>query len=150
MKLIKAVVYALTPLLLTACATSKSVNSIDGTAVKTTQVEVMAKTTKSWNNQTLPAYPNGQPEVTLLKIVIPPGTKLPWHKHPVINAAVMLKGKLTVVSKDGQTKHLSSGDTLVELVNTWHYGINESEQEVELIVFYAGSTDLPITVKKTD
>ncbi|MFT4927188.1 MAG: quercetin dioxygenase-like cupin family protein [Phenylobacterium sp.] len=137
----KYILYALTPLLLTACA---------ATTKPAVQVEVLAKTTKSWNNQTLPAYPTGQPEVTVLRIVIPPDTTLPWHKHPVINAAVILKGKLTVVSKDGQTRHLNSGDALVELVNTWHYGINKSEQDVELIVFYAGTTDLPITVKKPD
>ncbi|NQZ10144.1 MAG: cupin domain-containing protein [Algicola sp.] len=113
------------------------------------KVEVLAKTSKSWNGQPLPNYPSSRPEITMLKVTIPGGTRLPEHMHLVINAAVLLKGKITVVSEDGKKLYLSAGDPIVELVNTWHYGLNEDVEPAELIVFYAGTPNVPITIKKS-
>jgi len=87
-------------------------------------VTTMTKSTQSWNGSTLPAYPDGQPEVTILKIVIQPGVTLEWHKHPIINAGVLLSGELTVESAKQETLLLKAGDTIVELVEQWHHGIN--------------------------
>ena len=55
-------------------------------------VDELVKTTASWNGALLPAYDQGTPEVTILKITIAPKTELPMHEHPVINAGVLLKG----------------------------------------------------------
>ena len=112
------------------------------------QVEVITKTTKSWNGNMLPSYKKGQPEITILKVIIPAYTKLPVHKHPIINAGVLIKGQLTVVTKDKQVLHMKAGDPIVEVVDTWHYGENEGEIPAEIIVFYAGVVGTPITVKK--
>ena len=116
--------------------------------VNTVTVDVLAKTTSSWNSKTLPPYSGGQPEVTILRILIPPKIQLPLHQHPVINAGVLLKGELTVVTKDKKTLHLKAGDPIVEVVNTLHYGINEGNEPAEIIVFYAGIQDKPITIKE--
>ena len=75
----------------------------------------------------LPAYAPGQPEVTIRRITIPAGVRLEMHRHPVINAGVMLSGQLTVVTVEGKTLHLKAGDPIVEVVNTLHYGINEGK-----------------------
>ena len=56
----------------------------------------LLKTTRSWDGTPYPAYPAGQPQVTVLRIVIPPHSTLAWHHHPVINAAYVLEGALTV------------------------------------------------------
>ena len=56
--------------------------------------EKLTVSTEAWTGQKLPAYPSGQPEISVLKITIPPGQRLPMHKHPVINAAVVLRGEL--------------------------------------------------------
>ncbi|MGH1384614.1 cupin domain-containing protein [Kordia sp.] len=128
-------------ILLIACK-SNTVNKIE--------VTTLAKTTKSWNGAPLPNYSEGTPEVTILKIVIPPKTKLNWHKHPVINAGVLLKGELTVISKANDTLHLKAGEPIVELVNAWHYGENKGAEPAEIIVFYAGVEKTPITVLKTE
>jgi len=112
------------------------------------QAEVLSKTSTSWNGKALPDYPEGTPEVTILRVTIPPGAELPLHEHPVINAGVMLKGQLTVVTEDGKALHLKAGDAIVEVVNTWHYGRNEGDEPAEIIVFYAGVQGSPITVKK--
>jgi len=114
------------------------------------KVEELAKTTASWDGSVLPAYPKGQPEVTILRITIPQGVTLPVHKHPVINGGVLLKGKLTVVTEDNKTLHLKAGDSTVEVVNKWHYGKNEGMVPAEIIVFYAGVKGTPITVLKKD
>lgn len=113
-------------------------------------VEVLTKTTQSWGNDKLPTYPQGQPEISILKFVIPPGTQLPLHKHPFINAGVLLSGELTVVSEHNDILHLKAGDTIVELVNKWHYGENEGDEPAEILVFYAGIQGKPITIKKLD
>jgi len=115
-----------------------------------TEVTTLVKTTTSWNGDSLPKYPEGTPEITILKIVIPPNTALKRHKHPVINAGVLTKGKLTVISETNDTLYLKAGEPIVELVNTWHYGRNDSNEPAEIIVFYAGVEKEPITVVKNE
>lgn len=111
-------------------------------------VNVLAKTSVSWNGTDLPNYPQGKPEITILRVQIPPKVQLPLHEHPVINAGVLLKGELTVVTKDKETLHLKAGDSIVEVVNKWHYGINEGNETAEIIIFYAGVQGSPITIKE--
>jgi quercetin dioxygenase-like cupin family protein len=109
-------------------------------------VRKLAQATASWDGNTLPSYPQGQPEITILRIAIPAGTRLKTHSHPVINAGVLLSGQLTVVAENGRTLHLKAGDPIVELVNTSHYGVNEGDEPAEIIVFYAGTSGAPITI----
>jgi quercetin dioxygenase-like cupin family protein len=110
-------------------------------------VAVLAKSGSSWDGASLPGYPDGDPEITLLRIEIPPGVVLDTHMHPVINAGVLISGELTVVTEEEKTLHLKAGDAIVEVVGTWHYGKNEGAEPAEIIVFYAGVADEPITVK---
>lgn len=115
---------------------------------KASQIEVvkLVETSKSWNGDDLPNYPAGKPKITVLKITIPPKTKLHKHYHPVIISGIILKGELKVVDINNQILILKEGDVIVELVNKIHFGINEGKKPVEIVVFYAGTTGLPITV----
>ncbi len=113
----------------------------------TVKVEVLAKADSSWDGDALPGYVQGITEVTILKVSVPPKVQLPLHKHLVINAGVLLKGELTVVTEDKETLHLKAGDPIIEVVDTWHYGKNEGDEVAEIIVFYAGIKGMPITVK---
>jgi quercetin dioxygenase-like cupin family protein len=117
---------------------------------KVDKIEVikLAESIKSWNGDKLPAYPSGQPKITILKIVIPPHQKLDLHKHLVINAGVLLKGVLTVVDDKNNVLELKTGDSIIELVNRYHYGENKGDEPAEIMVFYAGVVGTPITVKK--
>jgi quercetin dioxygenase-like cupin family protein len=108
----------------------------------------LAKSSFSWDGNPLPNYPEGKPEITILKITIQPGAQLPLHEHPVINAGVLLSGELTVVTADNKTLHLKAGDPIIEVVDTWHNGRNEGTTPAEIIVFYAGVTNKPVTVKQ--
>ncbi len=58
----------------------------------------------------------------------------------------LLHGQLTVVTTDGKTLSLKEGEPIVEVVKTAHYGINRGDQPAEILVVYAGTTNLPITV----
>lgn len=110
------------------------------------EVSVLAKSTTSWDGSLLPEFPAGQPEISILRIKIPPGASLPMHKHPVINAGVLLKGELTVKTENGARLHLKAGEPIIEVVELWHYGRNEGSEPAEIIVFYAGTDYLPVTV----
>ena len=113
------------------------------------KVEVLAKSSASWDGSHLPEeYLPGPPEVTILRIKIPPGAQLPLHQHPEINAGVLLTGELTVITEDHHTLHLKPGEAIVEVVDKWHYGKNEGHETAEIIVFYAGIVNKPITIKK--
>lgn len=127
-------------LLFGSCASRKSFSTINA--------ETLLKTSQSWNGTELPSYSNGTPEITILKISIPSGASLKPHKHPYINAGVLVKGELTVMTETDQTLHLKEGDSIAELVNTWHYGKNTGSGPAEIIVFYAGIKGEPITVLK--
>ncbi len=106
-------------------------------------VEKLVETSNSWNGTVLPHYPKGQPKVSILKYTIPPHTKLHMHKHPVINAGVLLSGKLTVISEQEDTLYLRPGDPIVELVNQWHFGRNDHAEPAEIVVFYANTVNGP-------
>jgi quercetin dioxygenase-like cupin family protein len=107
------------------------------------EVRKLVQSTNSWDGAVLPAYPQEQPQVTILRITIPPGMRLPAHTHPTINAGVLLTGELTVVTAGGARLHLKAGDPIVEVVNTEHYGINEGTVPAEIIVVYAGAVGQP-------
>jgi quercetin dioxygenase-like cupin family protein len=125
------------------CNTMQMAPETKGTSLA---VAELVKTTRSWDGKSLPAYPQGQPEVTILRITIPPDSRLDTHRHPVINAGVLMSGQLTVVTTDGNTLHLKAGDPIVEVVDTWHYGMNQGKVPAEIVVFYAGIAGRPITI----
>ena len=109
------------------------------------EVTRVADTTESWDGTPLPAYPVGMPRVTVLRGVIPPGATMAMHRHAVVNAGVVLRGQLTVVSDTGAERTFRAGEALVELVGTPHYGENRGDEEAEVVMFYAGAGDLPLS-----
>ena len=111
-------------------------------------VKELVRTSKSWDGKSLVPYPQGQPEITILRISIPTGARLETHSHPVINAGVLVNGQLTVKTTDGKVLRLKAGDPIVEVVNTLHYGINEGTVPAEIVVFYAGIVGQAVTVSE--
>ena len=107
--------------------------------------EVMLQTSESWDGTPYKAYPKGPPELTLLRLKIPAHTQLPWHSHPMPNAAYIVSGELTVETREGGlTRTLKQGQTLAEMVGTVHRGTT-GNAPVELLVFYAGKPGLPLS-----
>jgi quercetin dioxygenase-like cupin family protein len=108
-------------------------------------VETLLKTGNSWDGTAYQRYPDGPPELTMLKISVPPNTTLPWHTHPMPNAAYVVSGELLVEKHDGGlTKRLVAGDVLPEMVGSVHRGVT-GEAGVVLLVFYAGTMGMPLS-----
>ena len=112
------------------------------------KIESLANSTRQWDGALLPNYPQGQPEIKILRIKIPAGVTLPWHYHPVINAAVILDGTLELHLQNGTKKRYESGDALIEVVDTLHSGKAIGDKNVDLIVFYAGEKGQQTTILK--
>lgn len=138
-----------TTALMVALPLFSSTMHIPTVAAAEPQVEViqLLKTTRSWDGVQYRTYPNGQPEVSILRYNIPAHSALPWHNHPVINAAYVLSGHLTVIRQsDGKRMVIGPGDVLPEMVDAPHRG-QSGDEPVELIVFYAGTPAVPLAVK---
>jgi quercetin dioxygenase-like cupin family protein len=106
--------------------------------------ETLLQSSSSWDGAPYQAYSAGAPELSVLKITIPPHSSLPWHTHPMPNAAYVLSGSLTVEKKEtGQTKILTAGQVLPEMVGSLHRGVT-GDEGVVLIVFYAGTKGMPL------
>jgi len=87
----------------------------------------LLKTTKSWDGTTYPAYPATQPEISVLKIAVPPNSALSWHKHPIINAAYVEKVKFRLKEKR-MVKH--SGSERVRYFLKWLIPATEVKPEI--------------------
>ena len=99
---------------------------------------------QSWDSSPYTSYPSGQPQITVLKITIPPN----WHRHPIISVGYVLSGHLTLEKRDtGERTILLAGQAVAETVQTTHRGFT-TDEPVELIVFYAGQVGLPLTVNE--
>jgi quercetin dioxygenase-like cupin family protein len=110
------------------------------------KVEQVLQTKQSWDGAIYNGYPSGQPQITVLRISIPAHTALHWHYHPVISAAYILSGELTLEKRDtGERVTFRAGQALCETVDTTHRGFT-TDSPAELVVFYAGQVGLPITV----
>jgi quercetin dioxygenase-like cupin family protein len=109
------------------------------------QSETLLQSSSSWDGEPYIAYPAGQPELSVLKITIPPHTQLKWHTHPMPNAAYILSGELTVERKaDDKTHHFTAGQVVAETVDALHRGVT-GDAPVTLIVFYAGIEGMPLS-----
>ncbi|QHF42553.1 cupin [Pseudomonas sp. S35] len=107
--------------------------------------EVLLERSASWDGTPYKAYPKGPPQLTLIRLKIPAHTQLPWHTHPMPNAAYIVSGELTVETrKGGLTRTLRQGQTLAEMVGIEHRGIT-GNTPVELLVFYAGRAGMPLS-----
>jgi len=111
----------------------------------TLQVETLLQSSSSWDGEPYKPYRAGQPQLSILKITVPPHTKLEWHSHPIPSAAYIVAGKLTLErKKDGKKRQFTAGQALSETVDTLHRGLTGDEPAV-LIVFYAGNSGTPLT-----
>lgn len=114
----------------------------------TVKVEVLAESDSSWDGAKLPAYPIEAAQISVVKVTIPPHSKLNWHKHPSMNAGYMISGEILVTAEDGQTCVVKAGEGLIETVNTWHYGRNDSDEPAEIVVVYSGVKGRPLAILK--
>jgi quercetin dioxygenase-like cupin family protein len=110
----------------------------------TVRSETLLRTRTAWNGVRYEGYPKGSPELSVVKITIPPHSIMQWHTHPMPNAAYILSGKITVEEPNRKQKRtFFAGQAVPETVNTLHRG-RTGDQPVVLIVFYAGVQGMPL------
>ena len=133
--------------ILSGCCLSIFFASASNARDNSVKVVQLLQTTRSWDGSGYAGYPAGQPQITILKIYIPPKTALNWHHHPMISAAYVLSGQIVLEKKDTRERQtFRAGQALAETVNTVHRGFT-TDQPVELIVFYAGAPGMPLSIK---
>ncbi|MEN5305231.1 cupin domain-containing protein [Pseudomonas sp. TWI628] len=102
---------------------------------------VLLRASNGWDGTPYMRYPDGQPELSLLRIQIPAATSLEWHCHLAPNMGYLVKGEIEVETLDGKRTRVRAGEPLAEIVNRVHRG-HTSEQPAELLVFYAGAAGI--------
>ena len=100
------------------------------------QITELLRTSQSWDGAEMPDYPKGRPELVAIRYVFPPGKKLGWHHHDVMNYGVVQQGELTIITLDGKEKTVREGEAVVEMVGTIHHGENQGNIPVILDMFY--------------
>jgi hypothetical protein len=58
---------------------------------QTVQIETLQQGGSSWDKKPYIAYPSAPPQLTILRITIPPNHALPWHTHPMPIAAYVFQ-----------------------------------------------------------
>ena len=120
-------------------------------------IKQVLKTSKSWSGSPLPGFSSGVTEFKVLHFKIAHGGRTTIHMHPLNGAGYMIAGELTMFStedphgsfsdpKKVKQVTLAEGDAWAESVNTWHYGENQGNEDVEFILIFAGQIDTPPTL----
>ena len=117
-------------------------------AAYSAQKDVLLNTTSTWDKAEYKKLKVKHPEVTVLKIKIGVGEKLPMHKHDLVNIAYVKQGTLTVVTDKNEQITVKEGECLPEIIGKYHYGKTVGNKPVELIVFYIGEKGTPLSVNK--
>ena len=125
------------------CATAESA------AHSHIKIETLVQSTSAWDATPYTRYPDGTPQLSVLRITIGPHTALKWHSHPMPNAGYVLSGELTLEERDGIRQHFVAGQAITETVNRIHRGVT-GEAPVVLVVFYAGAPGLPLSRPASD
>jgi quercetin dioxygenase-like cupin family protein len=134
----------LLPLALLLLINAQLANAAESAPVAVTTI---LKSDKTWDGKAI-SYPQGKAEVTGVLIEFAPGAIADWHSHPILSFGVMLEGELEVQLKNGQTKTIKKGETLMEVVNTLHRGRNVGTGPVKLVMFYTGVAGQSVTAKE--
>ena len=112
--------------------------------IKTTE---LIRTSQSWDGSILPDFPQGRPELRVIRLDFPVGAKTGWHHHTVVNYGIVQQGDLTIVCQDGSERAFHEGEPLVEVIGTIHRGENRGKKPVILVMFYFSVPGAEITIQ---
>ena len=115
----------------------------DASGVKS---DTLLRTSAAWDDVAYRAYPEGVPELTVLRITVPARAELGWHTHPMPTAAYIVSGEITLETKSGQKRHFTAGQVIPETVGSVHRGV-VGDRPAEFIVFYAGVKGMRLSTR---
>ncbi|WP_140720647.1 MULTISPECIES: cupin domain-containing protein [Gammaproteobacteria] len=100
--------------------------------------EELLRSDTSWNGKPYERYPEGRPQLTVLRFHIPPHTSLPWHTHPMPNAGYVISGQITLEERGtGKLRVIGAGQAFAESVDDVHRGYT-GDEAAEIVCTYAG------------
>ena len=109
-------------------------------------IETLLRASESWNGD-LYSYPQGQAQMTLLKITAPVGYRTPVHTHPQPGVAYVVKGTLDCVVTADNTKVFSAGESFATTFgDTPHYCESVGTESAIVFVAYAGVEGESVTI----
>ena len=111
------------------------------------KVTPVQRSTTTTNGRKISYPKTDSPEVTVVRVNMPPNSETGWHLHPVPVYAYVLAGELSVELEGGEQHIFKEGDAIIEVVNTPHNGRNLGKVPVTLVVFYTGVEGGPNTIK---
>jgi quercetin dioxygenase-like cupin family protein len=115
---------------------------------QTIKIEPLLKTDTTTIGQKI-IYPDFQnDEVTIAKITIPPGKSTGWHKHEFPVFAYVLQGNLTVEMDNNKIYQFPANSSFSEVINTFHNGENQGNEDVVLIAFFMGGKGVSLSIHK--
>ncbi len=124
---------ALTVCALAGCAGEAQETPCAACAAPGATVTPVAKVTRTATGEPI-RLPAGEAEVSVCTYDIPPGARLPVHKHPYPRLAYVEAGRLRVILADGRTFDYRAGDFIAETVGNWHHGETLGDAPVRLLV----------------
>lgn len=107
----------------------------------------LIRTSHTWDGAQLPDFPQGRPELTVLRTTFPVGAITGWHHHTAVNYGIVEQGDLTIVCKNGNVHTFHEGEPLVEVVGTIHRGENRGDKPVILNMFFFAEPGKVITIQ---
>lgn len=106
----------------------------------------LLQTQGAWDGSPYPAWPTGQPQITMLRVEIAPHSTLPWHVHPMPSSGYVLQGELTIEDRDsGKRRRFIAGQAFTETVDTVHRGHTGAGTTV-LLLTYMGTPGQAISI----
>ena len=109
-------------------------------------IETLVSAIESWDGD-LYSYPEGQAQMTLLRITAPVGFRTPVHTHRQPGVAYVVKGLIECVVKADKTLLAAAGDSFpTSFGETPHYCENVGDEEGLILITYAGVEGQPVTI----
>jgi quercetin dioxygenase-like cupin family protein len=94
------------------------------------------------------AYPKtDSAEVTALLLNLGPGGETGRHMHPYPTFVYILEGAIDVETDGGMTHSYKAGDSVLEVLNTWHNTKNKGKTPAKVLVVFAGVQGKPNLVR---
>jgi len=104
-------------------------------AVKITK---LLQSSTTIEGQTIAYPPSDKAEMSALMVEVAPGEEVGLHLHPVPLVVYVMEGELDVEVAEGGKHKIPAGKAFLEVVNTWHNGINRGKVPVKFLVVFAG------------
>lgn len=99
--------------------------------------------------------PSGQPiefplwrnQFSASLVEITPGGQVGRHMHPVPVLVYILEGELTVETEGQPPRTYKAGQAALEVVNTWHNGLNRASVPLKFLAIFTGEEGKPVTIR---